>query len=256
MTILKFLRLAIVTLYTAVISVVSFLICLVRPFHAKNSYIAGRLLGRPVLAMLGIRTRIENWNGLYQHRPCIFVSNHQSNIDLFLCGQWISPGTVSLGKKSIRLIPFFGLMYWFAGNILIDRGNKKKAFGTMDQAAAKVRERQVSIWMMPEGTRHKSQGVKTFKKGPFYTAIKAGVPIVPVAYSEYNHDLDFSQVLSGVVFAKVLEPIQTTHLTLDDVDELTKTCHRLVAQAVEELSKEASLALQEGRDHSLAKSTP
>lgn len=240
---LKYLRLTIVTLYCALMSIVSFVFCLLRPFNATNSYYAGRLLGRPVLSMLGIKTMIENWEGLYEHRPCIFVSNHQSNVDLFICGQWISPGTVSLGKKSIRKIPLFGPMYWLAGNILIDRKNTKSALRTMDEAAEQILKRNVSVWMMPEGTRHRGPGIKSFKKGPFYTAIKAGIPVVPVAFNRYSDHLDFSKATSGLIMAQVFEVIETKNMSLADVDELMNKCHKILAEGVMHLDKQAEAKL-------------
>jgi 1-acyl-sn-glycerol-3-phosphate acyltransferase len=237
--ILKPLRLIVSAIYVALISLISMSFCLLRPFKAENSHLAGRLLGAPVLWILGIQIRIENWIGLYNHRPCIFVSNHQSNVDLFLCGRWISPGTVSLGKKSIKMIPFFGMLYWLAGNIMIDRKNKKSAINTMDEAADIINKRGVSVWMMPEGTRYRKPGVKPFKKGPFYTAIKAGVPIVPVAFNRYSDDLDFNRWNSGYVLAQVFEPISTKELTLDDVEQLSQRCYKIIQEGVERLNQEA-----------------
>jgi 1-acyl-sn-glycerol-3-phosphate acyltransferase len=236
---LKYTRYILVTLYTLFMSFVALILCLVRPFKATNSYYAGRLLGSPVLALLGLSTRIENWKGLYEHRPCIFISNHQSNIDLFICGKWISPGTVSLGKKSIRRIPLFGQMYWLAGNILIDRANKKSALRTMDTAAQVILERNVSVWMMPEGTRHRGPGVKAFKKGPFYTAIKAKIPIVPVAYNRYSDSMDLTKIKSGVVLARVHDVIHTNTMTVDDVDALMERCQEILHKSVLELDREA-----------------
>jgi 1-acyl-sn-glycerol-3-phosphate acyltransferase len=67
-----------------------------------------------------------------------------------------------------------------AGYISIDRSDRAAAFGSLQQAAEKIRQ-GVSILIFPEGTRSLDGSLKAFKKGGFVMAIGAGVPIVPVA---------------------------------------------------------------------------
>ena len=42
-----------------------------------------------------------------------------------------------------------------------------------------IQQRQISIWMFPEGTRSRGRGLLPFKTGAFHTAISAGVPDYP-----------------------------------------------------------------------------
>ena len=233
--VLKYIRFFFITILFFLVGLLGTLFSLLRPFHPHNAFIFARLLGKPGLWILGLRSRIENHEGLYKPRPCVFISNHQHNLDILPCAQWMSPGTVSLGKKSIRKIPFFGQFYWLSGNVLIDRNNKKSALQTMDQAAEAINKRNLSIWMMPEGTRHKGPGVKAFKKGPFYTAIKAQVPIVPVAINRYSDRLNFSHWVSGEMLARVYEPISTAGMGPEDVDALMERCYQIVSNGVAEL---------------------
>ncbi len=74
-------------------------------------------------------------------------------------------------------------MYWVTGNILIDRENRTKAHGTMNEVARRIHDDDLSVWMFPEGTRSRGRGLLPFKTGAFYAAIAAGVPIVPVVCS-------------------------------------------------------------------------
>ena len=64
---------------------------------------------------------------LRHQRPAVIVANHLSNYDLFVFGHAVPPLTVTLGKTSLKWIPFFGQLYWLAGNVLIERGNAAKA---------------------------------------------------------------------------------------------------------------------------------
>lgn len=46
---------------------------------------------------------------------------------------------------------------------------------------------QTNVWIFPEGTRGHEADISLlpFKKGAFYMAVQAGVPIVPVVISNY-----------------------------------------------------------------------
>jgi 1-acyl-sn-glycerol-3-phosphate acyltransferase len=195
----------------------------------------GRVLGRPVLKMLGIDFQIEGKEILVENRPGIFISNHQDNIDLFCCGAIIPKRTVSLGKKSLRWIPFFGQMYWLTGNVLIDRAHKKRAYGTMDKAVEAVTEKDTTIWMMPEGTRNRVGGVAPFKKGVFYAAIKSRRPLTPICFNRYSEHINLNKIKSGKIRMKVLSPIDTTKWKEDQAGELAEHCHDLVSQCLKEM---------------------
>lgn len=86
-----------------------------------------------------------------------------------------------IGKKELKWIPFFGYFFWGAGNMMIDRQKRSKAFAGLAQAAQEIKRRAVSIWVFPAGTRHPSgTGMLPFKRGAFYLAVEAQIPIVPV----------------------------------------------------------------------------
>lgn len=105
-----------------------------------------------------------------ENHPCVIISNHQDNLDIFAGALALPDRTVSIGKRSIIWIPFFGLYYWLSGNILIDRKNKRSAFETMDVAVPKLLEKIISLC----GLCLKEHVLVDadfflFKKGPFIT---------------------------------------------------------------------------------------
>ncbi|EJS91866.1 1-acyl-sn-glycerol-3-phosphate acyltransferase, partial [Pasteurella multocida subsp. multocida str. Anand1_cattle] len=124
---------------------------------------------------------------------CIYIGNHQNNYDMVTISYMVQPRTVSVGKKSLIWIPFFGLLYWVTGNILIDRENRTKAHGTMNEVAHRIHDDDLSVWMFPEGTRSRGRGLLPFKTGAFYAAIAAGVPIVPVVCSTTQGKIDLNR---------------------------------------------------------------
>lgn len=72
----------------------------------------------------------------------------------------------------------------------------------MNKVGEIIRERQISIWMFPEGTRSRGRGLLPFKTGAFHTAIAAGVPIVPIVCSSLHNKVDLNRWNNGVVIAK------------------------------------------------------
>jgi len=188
--------------------------------------------------ILRIELELRNKEILDSVSPAVIISNHQDNLDIFPGVYALPERTVTIGKKSILYIPFFGLFFWLSGNILIDRKNKKRAFETMDTAANAIKDKKISVWIMPEGTRSKGRGVLPFKKGAFVTAIKAQVPIVPIAISSYTKHLKIGKWNSGKIIVQVLPPISTAGLTVDDVERILNQSYHSIKDTVQALDNE------------------
>lgn len=229
---LLLIRVVLLSLYFVVIAVVGIVICLCRPFNPDNSRICGNLFSAGSIKILGIRLQIEGTERLRSMQPGVVVSNHQSNLDLFVLGGVIPPHTVSIGKRSLKFIPLFGQIYWLSGNIMIDRSNRDKSVDAMDQVTDAIQNHGTSIWVFAEGTRNQGQGLLPFKKGAFYMAVKAQAPIYPVCASTYVGRLNYRRWRAGTVKIQVMEPIPTAGLGEEDVPHLLAGLQTSMAQQV------------------------
>ncbi|MEO4048809.1 1-acylglycerol-3-phosphate O-acyltransferase [Pseudomonas sp. CAU 1711] len=216
------------------------LLGLCRPFNPDNSRLCARLYALPALCVLRLKLKAEVRSLYGQDRPCVIVANHQSNYDLYVLGRVVPPRTVSIGKKSLKWIPFFGQLYWLAGNVLIDRGNTRQAKQAMLQTTETLQRRATSIWVFPEGTRNLGKGLLPFKKGAFQMAIAAGVPIIPVCVSNYAGRLKLNSWSSGRVLIRSLPAIPTLGLTLDDLPQLMQRCQQLMSECIEQLDRQVA----------------
>src|SRR5947209_7779001 len=100
-----------------------------------------------VLKLSGIRVVLEDPGGhLTAHQPCIYVSNHQGALDIAVLGSIYTQRTAVVGKKELLYIPFLGLYFVAARNIVIDRHKRSAAVATLSGAVNAIRERQVSVW--------------------------------------------------------------------------------------------------------------
>lgn len=232
-------RILLATLYVAIVSILGLLLCLVRPFEANNTRVLGWILHQGVMPLGGLKLKLINKEILDNMvGPHVLISNHQDNFDAFIIGGFVPEKTVSIGKKIIRLFPFFGQIYWLSGNILIDRKRKKKAMGTMNQAAEQMAEKGIRVWIMPEGTRSRGKGLLPFKKGAFHLAKQTNYPLVPVVLSNYAQHMNLNSLKKTTVVAKALEPIDPSKF--EDVNALKDHCHHLFVETLKEIDKMAT----------------
>ena len=85
-----------------------------------------------------------------------------------------------VAKKQLKYVPMLGWYMWAAKFVFVDRANHREAVRSLDEAGEQIRG-GISIIVFPEGTRSDDRRVHPFKKGPFALAMKARVPVVPVA---------------------------------------------------------------------------
>jgi 1-acyl-sn-glycerol-3-phosphate acyltransferase len=196
-----------------------------------------KIVGK-LTALIGVSVEVRIPENLKKLGPVVYAANHQNNYDVMTLANAIQPGTVSVGKKSLVWIPFFGLMYWLTGNILIDRQNKSKAFGTIELTANKVRKKKLSIWMFPEGTRSRGRGLLRFKTGAFRTAFKAGVPVIPVCASNQVGNIKLGRWHNSKVIIELLEPIYIENEK--DIRGIADETYALMTKKIDELNLEIS----------------
>ncbi len=222
-------RLLLLALFILLVGVLGCLYCLLRPFHPNHVCRFAHLFSR-MAPVLGIKLRIEGQENLPQG-PAVYVCNHQNNYDLVTASAAVRPGTVSIGKKSLKWIPFFGQLYWLTGNILIDRKNSARAKGTLDVVSQRIRDDGLSVWLFPEGTRSYGRGLLPFKTGAFHTAVDAKVPLVPVVVSSLDH-IRLNKWNNGEVVLRYLPAIDASQYDRRQVRELSQLCHQQMSQAL------------------------
>lgn len=231
-------RIVLLFFYFLLTAILGLLIGFVRPFNPDNTRICGRLFSWGSLKILGIRVDVEGREFLQNMPPCVVVANHQANYDLFVHGKVVPRRTVSIGKRSLKYVPFFGQVYWLAGNILIDRSKSKESIGQMDEAIVALEQKNTSLWVFAEGTRNKGNGLLPFKKGAFHMAKQAGVPIQPICASTYAQKLDFTKWCSAHVIIRILPPV-IIHED-DSVNHLRQHVRCMMMDAIEDLDQRLS----------------
>lgn len=230
-------RYVLIFFYFIYVCVFACLFSLFRPFHRNNVRMVSQMFGRTA-KLMGVEVEVRVPDSVKNLTSCVYVANHQNSLDLFLISQGVQPGTVTVGKKDLLWIPFFGQMYWLTGNIVIDRNNRGKAFNTIAQTVNKIKERGISVWMFAEGTRSYGRGLLPFKTGAFHTAIQAEVPIVPLCMSSTTHLVKANRWDNGKVIIEILEPWDISNENKDTVRDLAKKVHETMKAKIESLDDE------------------
>jgi len=82
------------------------------------------------------------------------------------------------------------------------------------------------------------RGLLPFKKGPFITAIKAQIPIIPIVISSYVGKLHFNKWHAGTIIVDVLPTLPTAGLTPEDAGQIKDHTYKLMKNALHKIDHE------------------
>lgn len=234
---LAIIRIFLCVLFSISICIIGILFCLFNPRSFCYAAIFGRLFGC-MIPIFGIKIEVQNSlvEGVCP-RNCIYIANHQSNYDMIIATYIVQPRTITVGKRSLLWIPFFGQLYWLSGNILIDRDQGTKSYRALFNIVKMIRIYDISIWIFPEGTRNHGKGLLRFKTGAFRAAISENVPIVPICISNIsNNKIQLNRWCNGVVIVEIMPVIDTNKYRLNQVRFLSEHCYNVMKIKFEELN--------------------
>jgi 1-acyl-sn-glycerol-3-phosphate acyltransferase len=137
-----------------------------------------------------------------------------------------------MAKDGLFKIPFLGTHLAQAGHIPVPRENPRAAVKTLALAGQTIRDHGISVLVFPEGGRSETGELQEFKEGAAYIAIKAGVPIVPVALIGTREVLAMHTAIfhRGPVMLRVSDPIPTVGLTMRDRQALTNRVRERIVE--------------------------
>lgn len=175
-------------------------------------------------------------------RPYVAVSNHESYADIFLISHL--PWEMKwMAKAQLLRIPVFGWMMRMAGDIPVHRdrpGSRRDALAACRDRLAK----RVSVMIFPEGTRSADGAMLPFRDGAFRLALETGTPLLPMAVAGTSHCMAKGSFRFRPAHAicEVLEPVETAHLTTEDLPALKRLVRGRIAAARARLRAELGLA--------------
>lgn len=199
--------------------------------------------GRNWLRLSGMSVHVTGKELLDPQQTYVFIANHRSYLDTATVFCYVGRRIGVLAKKELLKVPILGYGMGFVNVMAIDRSNREKALQTTQAATERIRS-GISFAVFAEGTRARPGHFLPFKKGAFYMAVQAGVPIVPVAFR--NTDVlmgkGTGEARPGTIEMVLLAPVSTAGLSTDeDVQCLIDQIHMLIARELGISEKEQSV---------------
>lgn len=157
-------------------------------------------------------------------KPLIVISNHQSMFDA-------PPIVWSMRKHNLKFISKKSLGKWFpsisynlrkSGAALIDRKDREQSLAEILKLGQRAEQNNYSVCIFPEGTRHKTGKLKSFKPGGIKTLLDAMpsavvVPFVIRDNSKLHKKGYFPLCVGKHLRYYALEPIERAGLSNDEI---------------------------------------
>lgn len=193
--------------------------------------VASRFWGKMIMAVSGVKVRVEGLEKLDPDKSYIFAANHQSQFDIFCLQGCLDWDFRWLAKQELFQIPIFGAALRRSGSIPVDRASGRKAMRSLAEAAERIKN-GCSVVIFPEGTRSGDGSLLPFKVGGMVIAIKAGVGVVPMAISGSRRILPKGKLISrsGEVVIRIGEPVDASAYTMKEKQELAEHLRSQVAE--------------------------
>ncbi len=184
---------------------------------------------RILLGLSGVRLIIKGKENLTPDENVMYVGNHSSYFDILTTYVSMPRKTGYIAKKELQKVP--GIRTWMRliGCIFIDRNDVRSSIRTIKESANQLATNR-SIFVFPEGTRSRDGQIKDFKEGTMKMALKANVPVVPVAISGTAAiwERQFPRVKPGTVIVEYGKPIDVTSLSREEQKTLGATTKDMI----------------------------
>ncbi len=194
-----------------------------------------RAWGKAVCFICRIHVEGEGLEKLAPDAHYILTPNHLSYMDTPVLLSILPVNFRFMAKKGLFQIPFLGTHLQRAGHISVPLEDPRASIRALTHAARIINERKISVLIFPEGGRSENGELQEFKEGAAYTAIKSGIPVVPIALCGTRAILPMHSlhVRAGKVTVRVGDPIPTSGLRPHDRDAVTQQIRAQIVALLE-----------------------
>jgi 1-acyl-sn-glycerol-3-phosphate acyltransferase len=197
----------------------------------RTQHRIARVWARACVRISGSRLTIHGAENLHKHPVAVYAANHTSYMDTPVVFSALPFQFRILAKKELWSLPFIGWYLNRSGQIPIETDNPRATLSSLS-AGVKALRSGMPLFVFPEGSRTPSGELQAFLSGAAFLAIRAQVPLVPIALSgvydllpiHTHHFFPSDLVLS------VGEPIETTGMTIRQTDDLTARVRTEIAR--------------------------
>lgn len=226
-----------VYLYTGVLGTLSLLASLFDGSGRLQHWFA-RTWSQVILKTVGIRVRVEGLEHLHASQAAVYAANHLSAVDIPVLYAHLPVQFRIMAKKELFRYPFLGWYLKRSGQIPIVYGDAHASLRSLNRACDALR-RGVPLMVFPEGGRSATGMLQEFMGGAFYVALRAQMPVVPMAIVGTYELLPINSlhVMPGDVKLVIGEPIPTTGMRLRDMEKLSAQVRQAMVELYDSQAK-------------------
>lgn len=183
----------------------------------------------------GSRVTVRGAENLSKCPVAVYASNHTSYMDTPVVFASLPFQFRILAKKELWKIAFIGWYLDRSGQIPVDVGGNAHAALSSLGAGVKALRAGMPLYVFPEGARTPDGELQEFLSGAAYLAIRAQVPVIPVALSGVYDLLPIHthHFYPSELTLSVGEPIETSGMTVRQVEELTARVRAAIVAMLE-----------------------
>jgi len=154
--------------------------------------------------------------------PAVYVCNHLSYMDTPVLFSSLPFQFRIVARHDLWKLPFIGWHLQRSGQVPVDVENPRASIASL-LSAVRTLKGGMSLFIFPEGGRTETGHLAPFMNGPAFMAIRAQLPLVPMALIGTHellpmHAKEFHPVPVTLV---VDEPLETRGLKMKEVDAIT-----------------------------------
>jgi 1-acyl-sn-glycerol-3-phosphate acyltransferase len=192
-----------------------------------------RVWARGLVWATGCSLRVVGAENLIRHPVAVYASNHTSYMDTPVIFAALPFQFRILAKKELWPIAFIGWYLDRSGQIPIDTENPRSTLSSLSVGVKALRS-GMPLFVFPEGRRTLDGVLQPFLSGAAYLAIRAQVPLVPLALKGVFDLLPMHtrHLYPGRLTLTAGEPIETAGMTIRETESLTLR----LREAIEALS--------------------
>ena len=223
----------IVYLYTGVMGTFALIASLFNGTSAVQHWFA-RTWSRMILKTIGVRVRVVGQQHLEGIPHAVYAANHLSALDIPVLYSSLPEKFHIMAKQELFRYPFLGWYLKRSGQIPIVYGDPHASLRSLNRAGEALRN-GVPLVVFPEGGRSATGELQKFMGGAFFVAIRAQVPVVPMAIVGTYERLPINSfhILTGEVVLAIGEPIATHGMRVRDMEQLSAQVRQAIADLYE-----------------------
>jgi 1-acyl-sn-glycerol-3-phosphate acyltransferase len=191
---------------------------------------------------VGCSLTVIGEENLERYPVAVYASNHTSYMDTPVIFASLPFQFRILAKKELWPIAFIGWYLSRSGQIPIDTENPRATLSSLGTGVRALRN-GVPLFVFPEGGRTLTGKLKPFLSGAAYLAIRAQVPLIPIALSGVYKLLPIHtrHFYPGKLKLIAGAPIATKGMSLRQSDELTEKLRSAIQEMLDREERNTGL---------------